>query len=274
MRKMFEGVDELIDEALDVAPIGSRPHYRHKLTALGLNAHPPSLDGVALVRSILLQLEHNWRASREEGIIRAASPHNWRWSKASSAALANTSRERDIERAIVRDFDTAWVNQVPALAGLVSPDLEADCAVNLAHRVSDGVFEFIELKTDLDTPMLAAFDVLKCGLAYQFTRTHLAELAYDLTSPLLRARHITLCVLAPGQYYRLYDVRWLESAISSGLRSLASPHLLMDFRFDHFAHDANTSAEIIGSRVPLYAPIHRHAFAASPTGASTALSLQ
>ena len=252
---MLDGVDELIDEGLRVAPIGHPPHYPHKVSALGLNSLPPTVDSAALFQRILTRIERNWYESRQIGVPRTASDENWQWRKFPYIAAHDKSKEKVIEKAIVLAFDDAWANEIPTLAGLLNPSSESHCNIDLGRRVSDSEFEFIGLKIDSDTPLAAAFEVLKYGLVYVFSRRYAAELGYATDNPLLRAERVTLCVLAPSTYYDAYDVSWLQSAISDGLRDLNSPDLQLDFRFEQFHPDATSPDEIMNSRAPLYSTV-------------------
>jgi hypothetical protein len=69
---------------------------------------------------------------------------------------------------------------------------------------------------------------------------------------LLRAKAITLCVLAPRQYYDRYNVGWLESEINWALRdTVTTPELCISFRFEHFDPGAEDVFSLLESRQPV-----------------------
>jgi hypothetical protein len=251
MPSVLGGVDELIDQSLGTMGIGTLPHYRHKKSALLLRSKPITFGGVALIRQILYQIDRNWQVRPKER-IRKASSENWRWKKQLEISECNRSEEKKIEKAIALEGDDNWVNQVPTSSGLLDATSERSCDIDLVHRVSEDEFEFIELKIDSDTPMFAAFEVLKYGMIYVFSRRHASELGYNADNILLNAKSIALCVLAPTKYYAQYNLRWLESELSNGLREFGSPDARMDFHFEHFPSSAGTLTNPVESRKRVY----------------------
>jgi hypothetical protein len=202
---------------------------------------------------MLSRIEHNWMEARRVGAIRrAASSENWRWEKKTYISENNRSKEKTLEKEIARVSDESWVNQVPTLSGVISTTAERHCNIDLVHRSADSEFEFIELKVDSDTAMFAAFEILKYGAVYVFSRNHASELGYDPAKVLLKARRIMLCVLAPKQYYEPFNLDWLERELSRGLRDLGLSNVDMDFRFEHFGEGAMTAREVLQRRTPLY----------------------
>src|SRR5271157_41700 len=188
MPTIFDGVDKLIGRSLGVMGIGEPPHHRHTTSALRLSSKPSSFDGKLLVSSILARMERNWQVQRDRGVGRLGSDQNWRWEKKPHISPQNPSIETHIEKAIANECDESWVNQVPTASGLMTSTNERHCDIDLAHRVSEGEFEFIELKYGSDTPVFAAFEILKCGLLYLFSRKHAAELGYEPKKEFLKAK--------------------------------------------------------------------------------------
>jgi hypothetical protein len=217
---------------------------------------PVPFDGAALIRAILERIEENWLGARLEGSIRLASRENWRWEKKCYISGQNKSREKILEKQIARECDDSWINQVPTLSGVIDAKSERHCNVDLVHRVSDDEFEFIELKFDSDTPAYAAFEILKYGLVYTFSRKNSSALGYDAANILLNAKNITLIVLAPSAYYvgGSCDLRWLESALSSALSSFGDWGFKMDFHFESFSAHTPTARTLIGSRSRIFIP--------------------
>lgn len=185
--------------------------------------------------------------------MRLGSSQNWRWEKKPKISLENRSKEKQIEKAIVSERGDEWVNQVPTASGLMTSTNEQHCNVDLAHRISNGVFELIELKYGSNTPVFAAFEILKYGLLYVFSRTHADELGYGADREMLHANQIALCVLAPYSYYSDYRVDWLEKDLASALGTCVDiPGLRMTFRFDQFSPQAADVNGVLGTRHRLH----------------------
>jgi hypothetical protein len=232
MAAIFEGVDDLIDQALGVSHVGSAPHYRHKTAALLLGLKPPSLNMANLLDSIRNELFQNWSQGQERR-RRRASPKNWRWKKNPRIAKANTSVEKRCEKAIAAQCGGDWVNQVPTASGLINGTSERHCNIDLVHRAGPHEYEFLELKYGDGTPLFAAFEILKYGMLYVFSRAFMMELGYTFEEKRVLAAHdVHLCVLAPAEYYSGFEVKWLEDEINIGLRALTAGRYRVDFRFE------------------------------------------
>ena len=97
-------------------------------------------------------------------------------------------------------------------------------------------YALIELKTESDTPLYAAFEILLYGLIYLFSRCHMRELGYDMKDQrLLGADSIHLRVLASDQFYKEGpSLGWLERDLNDAIRWFAKTKrndLVMDFSF-------------------------------------------
>lgn len=244
MGAIFDGVDDLIDRSLGVGHIGTPPHYRHREAALSLSAKPASFDVRALLEAITNELFRNWSVGQEIRPRRASS-ENWRWEKKLWISSANTSIEKRCEKLIAAQCGEDWVNQVPTASGLITGTNERHCNIDLVHRAGTHAYEFIELKYDDGTPLFAAFEILKYGLLYMFSRDFMKELGYSAEEkPVLAARSIHLRVIAPGDYYAKFHMNWLEEGINAGLRSFGTGYR-MDFRFESMSwpHDG----DVVGS---------------------------
>jgi hypothetical protein len=161
MSTIFEGVDTLIDQHLDVLGVGTNlPHHRYRACLRRLNAKPESFDISKLLNGIANILKTNWDKNGK----RRGSKENWRWEKQLYIGDANQSREKKLEKAIAARCGEDWINQVPTASGLTSSLGGKHCNIDLVHRLPDETCEFIELKYDCDTPLFAAFEVLKYGL--------------------------------------------------------------------------------------------------------------
>lgn len=254
MAAIFEGVDDLIDQALGVTRIGTTaPHYRHKSSALALNGKPPYFSASAILRAALDRIYENWHTAQRIS-PRRASAENWRWKKQLHISDKNKSPEKQVEKRIAAICDENWVNQVPTASGLVNSSSEQHCNIDLVHRISANQIEFIELKYDSDTPLFAAFEILKYALLYVFSRAFAKELGYPFQgNPILDACFVRLCVLAPPEYYRSYMLDWLQPELNAGLSSLGLNGYKMDFRFESmpWPYDGDVG-RALASRCPLF----------------------
>jgi hypothetical protein len=253
MGAIFEGVDDLIDVALGVRQVGtSVPHYRHRTAALVLRSKPTIFDVRTLLDAITNRLYQNWSAGQDRRPRRASS-ENWRWEKKLWISKDNRSVEKICEKLIAEKCGPDWVNQVPTASGLIDGTSERHCNIDLVHRVGKPEYEFIELKYADSTPLFAAFEILKYGLLYLFSRDFVNELGYSVDDkPVLAARTVHLRVVAPALYYIDYEMRWLEDEINAGIRSFGTG-CIMDFRFESICWpDTTNVAEAVASRTAVY----------------------
>jgi hypothetical protein len=252
-----DGIEELIDVALGTGHIGTTvPHFRHKTAALLLSSEPPVLDVPALLEAITNRLWQNWNLGQERR-PRRGSPENWRWEKKPWISNLNLSNEKRCEKLIATTCGEEWVNQVPTASGLMNRTRERHCDIDLVHRVAPSEYELIELKYDDSTPLFAAFELLKYGMLYVFSRDFAKELGYDLDEkPVLAARVLHLRVLAPETYFAGFNLKWLQDSINAGLITyLKRSGYRMDFRFERMVwpHDGNAISSL-ASRASVYHP--------------------
>jgi hypothetical protein len=231
---ILNGVNDLIDNALDLESIGKAPHHKHKESCLKLAEE--QFDALTLIKEIHTKIGSNWHNSR----YHKGSEENWRFKKNTYISDDNPSPEVRLERAIVNiphelwPEAADWVNQVPTASGLIAPSADGSRRIDLVHKCGDKEYEFIELKVGSDTPLYAAMEILKYGILYIFTREHEEMSKYfKKESDLLNASSIHLMVLAPADYYAPYNLSWLEKNIDSGLASFLSKfNFKMDFKFE------------------------------------------
>ena len=242
---MFESilkdVGKIIDEELGLTNcgIGKEPHYKHKASCQRLSEFlPPTFDATALIKKIYAQVICNWK----KGIKYRPSTENWRFEPRENIDARNDDPEIKLERAIVRTQTQPpvnWANQTPTSSGFVGQRADKHRNIDLIHRCEDGVYEFIELKVDSDTPLYAAMEILQYAVLYIFYRENAQEMKSRSAKqkPLREATVIHLRVLAPFNYYEGYNLDWLEESICRGLKAFLAgrtPKLQMDFRFDAF----------------------------------------
>lgn len=257
MLELFDGVDLLIDKALRITDIGKSPDRRYatKTCALRLRAKPYGFDVAELCGAILLQIDRNWRNSQGD-TVRVPSRENWRLEKQPYIADNNGSYEKVLEKEIVGELGEEWVNQVPTASGLINSTANKHCNIDLVHVITPTEYELIELKCLSDTPIYAAFELLKYAMAYIFSRRFAAVLGYTIDEkPLLFAKKIHLIVLAPYGFYNNYEVRWLETELNRGFATGSFGDMpAVDFRFEYFrvVDGENDAADIVASRKRLY----------------------
>ena len=248
MNGILEGTGLVIDRFFGVERFGKRaPHFKNKLSCLHVSEHPCSeLDSLALLEELYRIIEDNWQRSRPL-YRKPPSKENWRVVRRPEFASQNTSPEVTLERSMIQVTDENWVNQVPTSSGLTGPRYDKARNLDLVHNMGHGVWEFIELKVESDTPLYAVMEILQYGLLFLFSRHHQQELRYDTSKELLQAPHMHLKVLAPYPYYtcnhgdRLYQLQWLEESLNKGLQRFVEettqPPLQMDFQFEAFPPD-------------------------------------
>jgi hypothetical protein len=230
MTSILDGVEEIIDTAL-----GCRSGTRSGYLALDTT----DLDGVGLVAALYAQIGRNLNGRAVE---RLASRENWRWLKQTAQSDGNRSREKRLEKAIVRLATDDWVNQVPTASGVMGSG-ERHRNIDLIHQLGLDQYEFIELKVDADSPLYAAREILGYGLIYLLSREHRTTLGYSPHLALLRAQRIELKVLAPLSFYadhgRREELDRLQTKIQTGLQVLLAGRgeplgLAMSFWFEAF----------------------------------------
>lgn len=232
---ILKDVNGLIDSRLGLK-IGKIPRHRNETSCRELTKTPMTgFDALVLIADIYDQIGTNWDATKyHEG-----STENWRLEKQRGISANNNNPEVSVERAIVNIPaeiwpDAAnWFNQVPVASGLADPH-EGGRRIDLVHDCGDNVYEFIELKIGSDTPLYAAMEILKYGVLYIFCRRDDRVKCIDRKGKLMQARKIHLRVLAPAQYYKGYDLSWLETTINNGLTDFllhSKSAFEMDFEF-------------------------------------------
>jgi hypothetical protein len=154
-----------------------------------------------------------------------------------SPSSNNESAEVKLERAIVQKWPASWTYQMPVASGLFDGYSDKRRAVDLVFNHGDGHYDLVELKIKSDTPLYAAMEILGYGLIYLASRTDRAKnLKYKVAElPVLKANRISLCVLAPANYYE-GNLMWLQDAINNGLKRFATTDLSIDFCFQKFGN--------------------------------------
>jgi len=274
---LFSGVDSIIDELLgipdDVEHYGGPPRFMHKAAAKRLTQTRGVANTASLVDAVYNQVLKTWCRRNAKAV---PSEKLWVPRTRKDWSYEFLSAEVPLERSAVELFkfysvlshridkepnpDLMWFNQIPTATGIVS-SRETKNAVDLVCRTAKGCYDFVELKfpkkgSTSETPLFAALEILKSGIAYLFARSHLAELrnvGYEPTIDkidaeqlkanaveILEAEHINLCVLAPRYFYDGLEFAWLEAELNAGLkqflnrnREQLSSLRTMSFRFEY-----------------------------------------
>ena len=188
---ILEGVDAVIDRFLKVEEIGTTsPHYRHKQSCLHLSQQPlVELDSQAFINSLYEIICRNWERSRQH-YEKPPSQENWRQTRHPDFAPNNSSSEVTLERTLIQAMEETWINQVPTSSGLTGPYYDKARNIDLVHDLGRGVWEFVELKVNSDTPLYRCHgQILLYGLLFVFAqRNHRQELGYDPSNRLLAGK--------------------------------------------------------------------------------------
>jgi hypothetical protein len=237
--------------------------YKQKRSCIDLSR---GFDGYGLVTAIYSCIERNLirRPNRNP------SPENWKLCSENRLNAAsekiekgkNKSNEVTLERAIVEKWPRDWTYQMPVASGLFGSTSDKRRSVDLVYikQKDKGYFDFVELKIASDTPLYAAMEILGYGLVYYASRQDKGRnLQYEIKDlPVLGASKITLCVLAPADFYRPYNLKWLQEAINDGLERLVGiDSLKISFRFEKFEFQWNhtmsgTDLPKQLNRIPVY----------------------
>lgn len=98
---VLRGVDNLVDDWLDLDPVGKPPFYRHRTAANTLSKRIARIEGAGkFLQACYQQIHLNWQVAAEAGRSRSSS-ENWRWKRHLELGAANMSPELLLERMIV-----------------------------------------------------------------------------------------------------------------------------------------------------------------------------
>jgi hypothetical protein len=243
---IVDGVNEIIDDSLDINLIRKPPLYKQPKSCLLLNSHPPSFDAYDVICQIFDRIEQNFNHAGNRSHTLGPSKENWRFEKILYIAPKNTSPEKLLEKAVANLPDKDWVNQVPTSSGVINSASDKLRNIDLVHRLKVGFYEFIELKIDSDTPLFAAFEIIINGLIYLLSRKNYEEHHLD-GKELLVAKDIYLQTLAPRKYYSRYKLDWLEKELNRGLskfiEEIFKENIRMKFSFLWFPENFDCSCK-------------------------------
>lgn len=236
---ILAGIDESVDDWLDVEPKGAPPHYRHRAAANALSRRDTTITGtLAFLEASYARIHENWLAAVDAGYSEP-SKENWRFKRHPKLGENNRSPELKLERAIVVACGEDWSNQMPTASGLTGPATDKRSAVDLVLREGPTSYSFIELKVNSDTPLFAAIEILKYGMLFIWSKNNQKILGYDPEQqPILAADTVTLTTLAPAEYYSNFDLTNVASALNGAIFEFGKQHgLSLRFEFCQLGKD-------------------------------------
>ncbi len=207
---IFDGTDVAIASFFKLR---DNQHLKQRSVSRGLNAPGAGdEDFLALVSDLYDCIE-----SKHSG--RPPSQEKWRSKRVTTLSDHNKSPEVLLERAVAMLGEAGilpgWLNQVPVASGFINDRFDKRAALDLV-KLEDDVVRFVELKWESDTPAYAAFEVLRYGLVYLFSRVNVAEFGYG-DRRMMRVGRVALQVLAPSVFFDKHDLGWLERGLDHAL---------------------------------------------------------
>ena len=242
---ILTGIDDLVDDWLNIEAKGKPPHYRHRAAANELTRREVPITGTqAFLEASYARIHANWLAAIDAGYTNP-SKENWRWKRHQSLGTDNRSPELKLERAIVNACGENWSNQMPTASGLTGPAADKRAAVDLVLREDPTSYSLVELKVNSDTPLFAAVEIMKYGLLLLWSKNNQDVLGYEQKrQPILAAKTVTLGVLAPADYYSNFDLTRLASVLDSGLDEFGEQHgVSLRFEFCQLGADYSPALE-------------------------------
>lgn len=224
---LFAGTDEAICCVFGLKHVRQ---LRQRTTYREIACHPVPPNVLA---DLVRQLHRLVSANLGE---RKPSAENWRWKPQTRIHDENKSPEVVLERAVAllvkQGSLDGWCNQIPVASGLVDHKSDKRAAVDLAKIEGDRL-DLYELKWASDTPVHAAFEILRYGLAYLLCRNQKrGDYARHTT---MAVSELGLNVLAPLPYYESLDLCWLQAGLDAGIRMILQeqprPGFRASFRF-------------------------------------------
>ena len=242
---IFEGFGDIVDTwlGIDDGWDGIAPRYVNRGSLNRLCREGEEIgNGGNLVEALYRQLLSKWDGNPSRGL------QNWRHAQNLGLGDNNETPEVTLQRTFMNAVnDEDWANEVPVASGVAGTGSDS---VDLVLR-SDSEYSMIELKwpgegVRTETPLKAAIQVLRYGLAYVFSRLNLDALRYDARrQPILAASHVHLRLLAPARFYAPFieDSGWLqrlENSLNEGIGTIVQEKTFaMTFAFEKFPEEFN-----------------------------------
>lgn len=244
-KNIIGGTPELITKAL--GPLTNCAEEFSTITfARKVASFTGDLKLPGLVNDLWKRIEENWKeAGRQPG-----GAENWRWKPQRYMHPDNPSEETRLEKGLARVLpEKRWANQIPTSSGLISSTSDKKRNIDLAHWDGAKTITLVELKVATNTPVYAAFEIVRNALLLCLARAHqntpkpilIAEEKERVWTRITKAH---LRVVAPKQFYRQLDEPTLgkhyslgrfEEQLGDAVSSFGSHHgLQMSFGFRVF----------------------------------------
>jgi len=216
-------------------------NHNHGSIGKFLHNAPENFSPKDMLTDLVAKIECNLKKARhpESGVKWGESTENWRESSPTQPH-DDRKQEREFEHLLVsageNDVQWSWWNQMPIASGLVEHRADRTRAIDLVckNKANPLHYRLIELKVNRDAgaSLSALMEILRYGLVYFVLRKNRGEAwlkGISLEQPIFKASFIELCVLAPKNYYKDYNLGWLESGLKNALNEMAKSE---DFTID------------------------------------------
>ena len=204
----------------------------HNRGSVGKSLHdaPVNFSPKDLLDALVDKIECNLKEARDSGVTPGKSKQNWR-ELPPTQNHDERKLERDFEHHLVcageNDVNWKWWNQMPIASGLVKHTADRTRAIDLVcqDKANPLYYRLVELKVNRNAgaPLSALMEILRYGLVYYVLRKNRGKewlKGVSLEQPIFKASHIDLCVLAPSNYYKDYNLGWLETSLESALNEV------------------------------------------------------
>lgn len=206
-------------------------NHNHGIFGKSLHKAPDDYSSKKLLQELVEKIEDNLRKARLSGVPSGKSKLNWR---ETSPTQVHDKRklEREFEHHLVcagaKNEVWTWWNQMPIASGLVKHRADRTRAIDLVCKNSANPLHYrlIELKINRNAgaPLSALIEILRYGLVYYVLRKNRKEIWLNdiqLNQEIFKATLIELYVIAPKNYYKGYNLGWLESSLLNALNEMA-----------------------------------------------------
>ena len=239
-KNIVDGTDEIIRDAINELTHGHEWFWTKTTMDEISNISPPESKFEALIDLLWEKIETNWRLAGERG----GGDRNWRWApQLYIDHEENESPETKLEKGLAGVLPKEhWTNQVPTASGLISSNSDRKRNIDLAHWDGAETVTLIELKIASDTPIYAAFEIIRNALLLCLSRVH-PEQIKAVDPRWRRASRAHLRVVAPASFYeesgRCRSLAWFEIELDRAIATFGEKlpehaRISIDFGFRIF----------------------------------------
>lgn len=229
-KNIMEGTDDRITRVLGRI-INCDERFSTITFARKVASFTGDLKLVALVNDLWRDIEENWKAAKAAGCGRGGS-QNWRWEPKLSMHPNNPSEETRLEKGLATVLPKQrWANQVPTASGLIAPTADKKRNIDLAHWDEAERVTLVELKVATNTPVYAAFEIVRNALLLCLARKHQEEINIARKDVWAKVKEARLLVVAPKQFYDQlnrdgthYSLGRFEGDLSAAISNFGGDH--------------------------------------------------